>query len=103
MILYLSLQFLKASRVILYKTVLFIYYFCSPLQVKIKIDDTDPLNSSYFLLQRLPIVKETLPSLPSAMIQTQDSGCLMILTSGSVILVTLELMFSWVMLESAKV
>ena len=53
-----------------------------------------PFKFLLFLLQKLPIVKETLTSLPSAMIQTQDSGCLMILTSGSVILVTLELMFS---------
>ena len=57
----------------------------------------------FLLLQKFPIVKETLPSLPSAMIHTQDSGCLMILTSGSVILVTLELMFSWVMQVSVKV
>jgi len=37
------------------------------------------------------------------MIEIPGSGSLMILTGGSVILATPELMFSWVMQESAKV
>ena len=35
--------------------------------------------------------------------QIPDNGCLKILTNGSVILATPELMFCWAMRESAKV
>ena len=44
--------------------------------------------------QRLPVVKVTLPFLPNVTIQTQDGGFLTILTSGSVIQVIPELMYS---------
>ena len=56
-----------------------------------------------FYFQILQAVKQTSRFLPSVTIQIQDSGCLMILTTGSVILATPELMFSSVMQESAKV
>ena len=48
-------------------------------------------------------MKQTSPLLPIVTIQIQDSGSLKILKNGSVILATPELMFSWVMQESAKV
>ena len=48
-------------------------------------------------------MKQTSHFLPGVVIKIQDSGCLMILTSGSVILATPELTFSSGMQESVRV
>ena len=48
-------------------------------------------------------MKQTSHFLSGVVMKIQDSGCLTILTNGSVILATPELMFSSVMQESVRV
>ena len=56
-----------------------------------------------FVMQRSPTVMQTSHFLPGVIIKIQDSGCLKILTNGSVTLSTPELTFSSAMQESVRV
>ena len=56
-----------------------------------------------FIFQRLQVVKVISRFFPNGAIQIRGSGFLTILTSGSVIQAIPELMYSWVIQESAKV